>query len=422
MKKYMSLLLIIFMTINMVGCAKVDDSEVSNANKNLAEYKQELPIAEEIAEVEITDEVTSKFADFSVELFKKCIDDKDMLISPMSVLYALGMTANGANGETQDEMLDVLGMGMSMEEMNAYLKSYMDNLCDDDKQIVKMANSIWYNSENDRISVKNGFVQDVSNYYQSEIYKLPFNEDALKDINNWVYDNTDKMIDKALDYMDEDSYMYLINALVFDAKWVEPFESFEDDIFYAMDGSEETSEFMKSIEYDYLENENAIGFIKHYERWNYAFVAMQPKDENMTVEQMFSDMTGDKYIEFLNPIEDTEVEIKMPKFEYDSNYEMSGILQEMGIELAFDTDADFSNMVESEFPICINRVIHKTHIENTKYGTKAAAVTIVEMKDTACMPYEKERKEVNLNRPFAYMIIDTKTKLPLFIGSVQTMK
>jgi len=431
MKKYVSLILILFMTVNMAGCAKTEDGKIADENNKvsseiskLSEYKEKLPSAENIAKTEITDEVVSKFADFSVELFKKCVSDEDMLISPMSVLYALGMTANGSNGKTQDEMLEVLSMGMSMEEMNAYLKSYMDNLFDDEKQTVKMANSIWYNSENDRISVKNGFLQDVSNYYESEIYKLPFDDNALEFINNWVYTNTDKMIDKALNKMDKDSFMYLINALVFDAKWKEPFEDYqvEKDVFYAIDGSEKTSDFMKTVEDDYLENENAIGFIKFYEKWNYAFVAMQPKDETMTVEQLFSDMTGDKYIKFLTPKENTEVQIKMPKFEYDSNFEMSEILQEMGIKLAFDTDADFSNMADSVNPIYINRVIHKTHIENTEYGTKAAAVTIVEMNETTCMPDEKELKEVNLNRPFVYMIIDTKTNLPLFIGSVQTMK
>lgn len=424
MKKFLCLLLVLILSMSMVACSNSDtDSGSENTEELLISAAQAMPEAQLVDAKKIDDKAVKAFNDFSIKLFTECDDDSNIMISPISVLYALSMTANGANNLTQEEMIDVLGENLSMEEINVSLKAYMDSILDDDVNKVKLANSIWYNSENNNLHIKENFLQTLSNYYESEIFKLPFDDMALHAINKWVEENTDNMIKDALDKISEDSFMFLINAIVFDAKWADPFYEYQvkNDIFTNSKGEAKDTAFMFSSEDDYLENEHARGFIKYYENYKYAFVAMLP-NEGVDIDAMMKNMTGEDYQNFMHPVVATEARISMPKFTYDYNVIMNDILNKMGIKSAFSDQADFSNMADSEFPIRINRVIHKTHIENNEAGTRAAAVTIVEMENTSAMPVEKTIKEVYLNRPFVYMIVDTETKLPLFIGALRNIE
>ncbi|MDD4657811.1 MAG: serpin family protein, partial [Eubacteriales bacterium] len=159
-------------------------------------------------------------ADFSLELFKKTSsEEKNSLISPLSVLLALAMTANGADTQTLSEMETVLGGDIGLEELNEYLFSYVQNLPRDKKARVDIANSIWFQEDEDQLLVERDFLQKNADYYNAAAYKSPFDGQTLKDINNWVKENTDGMIDKILDQISPAAVMYLINAVVFDAQW-----------------------------------------------------------------------------------------------------------------------------------------------------------------------------------------------------------
>lgn len=421
MKKIISMMLILTMTFSLVACGNIADGEDENEESKVVEYT--LPEANVISTMNMNEEEINTFSDFSVELFKRCNKDQNIMISPMSILYAMSMTANGADGKTEEEMLDVLAGGMDMNSLNAYLKTYMNNLKDDEYETVKLANSIWYNSNNENVLVKPEFLQTVSDYYDAEIYSAGFNDETVNAINDWISDKTENKITAALDKVSPDAFMYLINTILFDAEWDESFQDFqlEDGVFNAISGEKQDVTLMNGEENNYFENDEAIGFKKYYQG-KYAFVAMLPKDENEDIDEFIANLSGEKLVDFMKPVENSEAIIKMPKFEYDYDIELSEVLKNMGIEIAFDNSADFSNMVDSTDSVGISRVIHKTHIENSETGTIAAAVTIVEMGVTSVAFDNTKKMEVFLDRPFVYVIIDTDTNLPLFIGSVKSIE
>jgi serpin B len=155
--------------------------------------------------------------EFALELLKACRgmnEEGNTLVSPLSVMLALSMTANGAEGETLRQFEEVLGL--PVEELNEYLKNYVNQLQSNWLTKVHIANSIWFR---EGLAVKQDFLQTNANYYGAGAYASPFDAQTLKDINTWVSENTDGMIDNILDEIEPAAVMYLVNALCFDAKW-----------------------------------------------------------------------------------------------------------------------------------------------------------------------------------------------------------
>ena len=150
-------------------------------------------------------------ADFSLELFKRSVAEKEnSLVSPLSVLLALAMTANGADSETlaEMEMEAVLGKDISLEDLNEYLYTYVKHLPSEKNSRLSIANSIWFRDDENRFTVERDFLQKNADYYNAAAYKAPFDNQTLKDINTWVQEKTENMIDKILDEINEDG-LYL---------------------------------------------------------------------------------------------------------------------------------------------------------------------------------------------------------------------
>ncbi|NLT13299.1 MAG: serine protease [Clostridiales bacterium] len=369
------------------------------------------------AETELTSGNSVAIADFAVKLFQKnASSDENTLISPLSVLCALAMTANGAEGETLAQMEEVFGL--SVPELNKYLYTYLNTLPTGDKYKVSVANSVWFRDDK-TLTVEEDFLQANADYFGASIYKAPFDANTLKDINAWVNKNTDGMIKDILDEIPAAAIMYLINALSFDAEWerIYNISDVRDGSFTTEAGEKRSVEMMYASEYQYLDDGNATGFIKYYTDRKYAFAALLPK-EDITVDNYIASLTGDGLMSTLQNAQNTEVNTAIPKFESEYSAEMSGILMSMGMTDAFNGDrADFTGLGKSAGGnIFINRVIHKTYIAVDEKGTKAGAATAVEMQKMSAPV--KEPETVYLDRPFVYMLLDCETNLPLFIGTV----
>jgi serpin B len=357
-------------------------------------------------------------ADFSLALFKKTISqEKNSLISPLSVLLALAMTANGADSQTLSEMERVLGRDIGLEELNEYLYSYVRNLPNEKKSKLTVANSIWFREDENRLTVEKDFLQKNADYYNAAAYKSPFDGQTLKDINSWVKENTDGMIDKILDQIEDDTIMYLINAVAFDAEWETVYNkaNISEGSFTAIGGSTQKAEFMHSEENIYLDDGRATGFIKPYAGNKYSFVALLP-NEDIAIGDYIDMLSGEGFLQTINGAVTTAVSAALPKFSYDYKIQMNAALKAMGMPQAFSPlQADFSKLGKStRGNIFIGEVLHKTFIQVDELGTRAGAVTKVEMQDEAYI----ETKVVVLNRPFVYAIIDNASKLPVFIGTV----
>lgn len=356
------------------------------------------------------DAFKSAYGNFSVELLKKCFDGKsNTLISPLSVSSALAMTANGANGQTKDEMEKVLGSEMPLDELNKYLSSFSGSLTSGEDFKLKNANSIWFIKDNN-FNVNNEFLQTNADFYHAEIYKRAYSGEIVNDINNWVSEHTDGMIDKLLDNGDALSNIALINATAFNAVWeTYYFDNFvEDGTFTDANGNEQSATMLISEESEYINGDNCTGFIKKYKGGKYGFAAILP-DSNVSISDFVGSLNGDKLFKMLQNAKSTNVVAKMPKFEYEYSAELSEALKALGMPTAFSDSADFSGI--SGDKLLISDVLHKTKISVTEEGTRAVAATGVVM---SAAP--DGDKQVILNRPFMYMILDNETMLPLFAG------
>ena len=357
-------------------------------------------------------------SDFAVRLFSANMSEgKNTLISPLSVLCALAMTANGAEGETLSGMEAALGMSTS--ELNLYLYTYLLGLPEGEKYKLSVSNSIWFTAD-ESFSVNQDFLQLNADYYGADIYKAPFDAATLRDINNWVKSNTNGMIPKILDTIPKEAVMYLINAIAFEAEWTKYYEQGQvrDGEFTKDDGTKETADMMYSTEGEYLEGDNEIGFIKYYSGRKYAFAALLP-DEGMSIEEYALSLSGEELNAILSGATSATVNTAMPKFEVEWSAELSKVLSAMGMGAAFDPDiADFSSLgTATDGNIYIDQVIHKTYIKVGEKGTRAGAATVVAMnKAEAGEPVEPKR--VYLDRPFVYMIIDCENNVPIFIGAL----
>lgn len=360
------------------------------------------------------------FTEFSLRLLQNSIKEgENTLISPLSILCALGMTANGADNETLTQMENTFGM--SVDELNQYLYNYIQSLPQGDKYKLTLADAIWIRNSED-VAIQEEFLQANADWYDAGLYQAPFDASTVKDINDWVRENTDGMIQDILNDIQPEDIMYLVNALAFDAEWQSIYgeHQIRNGIFTAADGTEQVAEMMSSEEHCYLEDESATGFLKYYAEGSYAFVALLPNEGISTAEYIAS-LSGKKLQEMLDNVQKTTVHASTPKFQCEYSVEISQPLMSMGMVNAFDPqEADFSRMgTAGQGNLYISTVLHKTYIAVDEKGTKAGAATAVGI-DTLSAPMDP--KYVRLDRPFVYMLIDCEEKLPVFIGTLESLK
>lgn len=366
-----------------------------------------------------TETQTVAITDFSLRLFQNSLQEgENTLISPLSVIYALGMTANGATGETLAQMEETFGL--STEELNQYLYTYNKGLPQGDQYQLRLANAIWFRDRDDLV-IETDFLQTNADWYGAGLYKAPFDDSTLKEINDWVEYNTDGMIRDILDEIRDDAVMYLVNALAFDAEWETIYKEYQvyNGIFTTSEGREQEAEMMHSEESCYLEDEYATGFVKYYADRSYAFAALLP-NEGVSLEEYAAFLNGERLDKLFADAQTVTVYAAIPKFECEYDLEMSQVLQAMGMTDAFDSGlSDFSRMGHSaRGNIFINRILHKTYIAVDERGTKAGASTVVEMAEEGA---PLNTKTVHLDRPFLYMLIDCEENLPIFIGTLNQL-
>ena len=357
------------------------------------------------------------------ELFKSVIsgnESNNVLISPLSVQLALSMTANGADGETKAEMERLLGSNIPTDELNKYLYNYVNSFLSDDKSKLKSANSIWFKDGN-TLSIKEEFLKTAKSYYDVSVFKADFDKKTVKSINNWVNKNTDGMIDHIVDDISPYAVMYIINTLIFNAEWETVYQEYNvsDGTFNSISGNNQTVSMMHSTEGIYLEDENATGFVKYYKDCKYGFAALLP-NKDISIYEYIDTLSAESLSEILENAQDEAVTAAIPKFSYEYSLTMNDMLCTLGMPTAFDANkADFSKL--GEIPggnVYIGEVAHSTKISVTESGTKAGAATAVSFKGYGA---PMDPKEVVLDRPFVYMIIDTDNNTPIFMGTLMSV-
>lgn len=385
--------------------------------KNLTERVKPAPVEAGMEAGE-----AAALAEFSLELLKENWKGENTLVSPLSVLCALGMTANGARGETLAQMEAVLGL--PAERLNAALAAWTAELSREKDCRVDLANSVWIRDDGS-FQADEDFLKTAVDWYGAEVFASPFDAAAVRDINGWVEKHTHGMIDQIVERFSDATVMCLVNALALEAEWEEPYKDHqvrEDRVFTAADGTEQPAALMYSSEERYLKDENAQGFLKFYKGGRWAFAALLP-DEGVRLEDYLASLTGERLHESLKNAEQTAVRTAIPKFKGECAVTLNESLKAMGITDAFESGlADLSGLGVSEMgPLFISQVLHRTYIEVDERGTKAGAATAV-LADAGAAPDPEPVPVVYLDRPFLYMLVDTETNLPAFIGTVTRME
>ncbi len=343
---------------------------------------------------------------------------KSTLLSPLSVLYALGMTANGASGTTLTQVEDITGM--TLAELNDYLYTFRMSLPEKGKDTtLALSNSLWMR---DVFRAEEDFLRTCVDYYGAEVYSSPFDGTFVSDVNDWVEKHTDGLIDELLtEEPSPRTMMYLINTAVFDGKWQEPFNSDAnwDGTFLALNGEKQEAAYMSGCEHIYLSGHGAEGFLKPYGDGRYAFVALLP-EEGTTLAELLSSLDGQKLYELLCDHRYEQVQVDIPRFTGSTDIDLRQALEEMGVTDLFDSTAADLRLLGSANgdQLYVSGVCHKTCIEVTEKGTKAAAVTSVDVNTADAMV----EKHITLDRPFLYLIVDTHACLPLFAGTVTELE
>ena len=426
-KRIIALMLLSIM-IAALGCK----GRVKNPTASFRKLSA-VPRAKEEVEIRQPDQTFSEaHADFMIDIFKNGLKrGENSLVSPLSVLTALAMTENGARGDTLLEMENTLSGGMTIEKVNAYLGAYLESIAGDKSAKIDIANSIWFRENADApkgdsdapqaFTPNKEFLQTNADIYGADIFAAPFDKATVNEINDWVKEKTNGMIDGIIEELDPLAVMQIINALTFDAEWQRKYTDeaqIRDGEFTAYGARKRNVKFMFSEEKSYIQFSDAQGFIKPYKGGRFAFMALLP-NEGVDIYDFIDGLNGESLLNIIDNARERTVYASMPKFSFDYEVSLVDALKAMGMETAFDAKlADFSGLGESVYGnIAISEVLHKTYIEVGEQGTRAGAVTSV-MPAPASAEIVEAPVRITLDRPFVFMIFDTEMRIPLFIGTL----
>jgi len=411
MKKLLPLIAIIMVMVLLIcswGCTEKENKEYLEKKVITVDTDKALVITKTKEETLTAYANQKALWDFSSDLVKGSYASDDILLSPLSVYIALAMLCNGAGSTTKDGILQTLGL--DEENANAYA-SYLLQLYTEESE-VQLANSIWYRES---FPPKDSFLQTNTKYYNAEIYKSSFDNQTVKDVNNWVKDNTNDLIDKIIDDIDQNTIMMLLNAISFMDKWNDPFEFTTKKNFNNYAGKEVSAEFLSRTLHSYRQTDNALAFSYAFENSRYSFVGVLPNED---IDSYIGNFDSEELEELLTSKVSGRAVCSLPVFSKKYEITLNDILSDMGMREAFGGNADFSDGWDVvRGTVQVDQVRHKSFIDVNKNGVKAAAVTIIEMKANSAYD-EREPIYITLDRPFVYMLVDNDYNIPLFIGTV----
>jgi serpin B len=363
---------------------------------------------------------------FGLDLYQTLrSQDGNLILSPFSVSLALAMTYAGALGETETQMADVLNFGPQDQVHNTFnaLDLALEEspiVLDKDQEPMQLsiANSVWAEQT---FTFLPDFLDTLSVNYGAGIQLMDFinsPDPSRKIINQWVSDETKDKINNLLpeNSITSDTKMVLVNAIYFKADWLSPFDANDtyDSSFKLLDGSEVTVPMMGQQLYIpyFVGDDYAVAELPY--AGESAVMTLLVPDEGR-FEEIEAQVDGAMFNEALANLAPADVTLRMPKFEFESPFNLSDALIDMGMPLAFDENrADFSGMTDQQ-DLYIGNVIHKAFVALDEKGTEAAAATAVVMEGaTAMMP----ENVLTIDRPFLFFIRDVETGQILFIGRV----
>ena len=333
--------------------------------------------------------------------------DENLVISPYSAGVALSMLAEGAEGQTKAEFDKALN--------NCIFKA--EDLGGNDTVVVNSVNSLWVD---DNFSIRNRYVGLMLKDFDALVTTQNFSDPAtIKAINNWCAEHTNGKITEIIDELNPNIVMVLVNALYFNAPWLDPFEEYltVDAPFHGSVKESKVRMMSRKAYMNYAEYMGCQLVELPYEGGRYTMYVLLPP-ENMDMEEVVGYLSEDAYKTALASLQSKEVLLKMPKVKAETSLLLNDSLRDMGIMTAFTSAADFSGIAEMG-PLALDQVRQKCYVEISEKGTEAAAVTSAQIRMTSARPSSFERMTVD--RPFLFFITDIQEDNILFAGRIMNL-
>jgi len=353
---------------------------------------------------------------FGFKLFNEIVNydkDKNVFISPLSVGLALGMTYNGARGETQEAMKTTLELhDMDLQEVNEAYKSLIELFMNLDPKVqFQIANSIWYR---DSFNVEQEFIDLNQTYFNAEVTSLDFNDPGAPDIiNGWINTKTNGKIKEVIDTIDWQTVMFLINALYFKGTWTYEFdmENTHEDQFTLSDGTQKPCMMMiQEGGFDYYENGSFQAIDLPYGVGDYSMTVLMPRPD-VNIDDFISMFNQADWGQWTDSFYKQNMKVYFPKFKLEYKLKLNDVLKALGMRNAFSTLADFGG-INPDADLYISNVLHKTFVDVNEEGTEAAAATVVEITLTSA------GFSLRFDRPFVFVIREKNSGTIMFMGKI----
>lgn len=340
-------------------------------------------------------------------------EDKNVLLSPISLQFILGMTANGTNEKAYDELVNVLGLSdYSLEELNDYHQTMIAGLSEKVENVdFSLGNAIWVQ---DGFSVKDLFIANMKDYYDASINNIDFTntEDAQVKIDEWAYKTTNSTIKNLQLPLTASTKLVLNNACFFKGKWSSPFDekNTQQRSFYGEGGDVASVQFMQSKKsMSYLQGDGYEQIFMSFEGgFSMSFVLPQ---KGCNLEDILPE------VNWIAPknLREVTVDLKLPKFKMELIRNLNLVLQEMGIKEIYNSGS-LPNLAND---LAVSLIQQNISIGIDESGVKASATTSGTIHPSANV---SSVVSFDLNRPFAFAIRENSSKTLLFIGKVANFK
>jgi len=356
---------------------------------------------------------------FACDLYQKIRSDSgNLFFSPYSISAALAMTYAGARGETEQQMAEALHFTLPQERLHPAFNALDLALASEGNENFRLdiANALWGQIGQ---YFRSDFLDLLATNYGAGMWLVNFIEDAERariKINDWVSEHTENKIENLLPpgAVNSLTRLVLTNAIYFHASWLFPFSVTEENTFTLLDNSKVTAQMMYEVEeLRYAEGEGYQAVELPYKNGDASMLIILPTLDKFNEFEMT--LNAERVSEIVENLEYGNVDLKMPKFEFEKSLGLGQILPEMGVSVAFDPSrADFSG-IDDNRDLYITNVLHKAFISVNENGTEAAAATAV-IVGTTGMP--SPPVEISIDHPFIFMIRNNSTGAILFLGRV----
>ena len=358
---------------------------------------------------------------FAFSLYNKTMGMNSRVVSPLSVTYLMSMLANGADGETQKQILATLGWAgegiqqPSLQDINDYSRMLIEKTARLDKAVtVEIANYVAVNKE---FKLNSKFQKSVERDYKAGVESLNFTSPStLKRINDWCNDRTHGMIPSIINELDPDAVSYLMNAIFFNGTWKDKFskEETKQEMFRGYTRDIQYVDMMhRHGEYFYADGDGYSAVSIPYGNGAFRMTVILPSEGSFLRDVMAS-MDGGKFQALQRSMEKCNVDLKIPRFTTEVDLPLNDIISALGAPLIFSSQADFSQFARGDF--YVSKMFQKAKIEVSEEGTKAAAVTAAIMMMSAVRPEKKRNVVFHADSPFAYIISENSTGSIYFMG------